>query len=395
MNSFVFVSQTFIPRSNLRKARTLLDTFTRQYRPLFPRNESDRDTKSLAALLTSSSKTFAFTIPQHGDPKLTNPVSFCYLIDRAIDELEVLVHPHSTLQELKDINDLGMFFLDVMAVPDNPSITELKSRLEKVPVKKKGYRKLFDSVSFLADYSQRLPENVREPIIHYARKMVSGFTDPNIQDIRTIEDHNRYCHRAAGLVGLQYTKILESLGIITSETRETLMPYPGLFNPGTNPANDFGMALQKTNDTKDLHEDYANETFRWPRILLEENGLESFDRLVNPANSDDLRRSYSVLKEMISKAVELFPKAMEYVSKIPEDAKGPRIFCFDTLMMSAAVLRSIDSPEFFTTKGKIGVSLGEILDIDQVVKCHVDNRMPLNRYLNHLLVDKKQSQSYG
>jgi len=86
---------------------------------------------------------------------------------------------------------------------------------------------------------------------------------------------------------------------------------------------------------------------------------------------------------------------MEYVSKIPEDAKGPRIFCFDTLMMSAAVLRSIDSPEFFTTKGKIGVSLGEILDIDQVVKCHVDNRMPLNRYLNHLLVDKKQSQSYG
>lgn len=348
----------------------------------------DEDSKKLQYLLKATSKTYAIAIPKLGQRDLVNNITFAYLVDRTIDELEVLLDIDRSRggKSPEEVKDLGDLVLDAVDKNEFSTVEKAKFALAEVPVAKKGYRILFDNIAFLSHIAQETPENVKGSIIRYARSMVKGFANPDIQEIETFSDYDRYCHRAAGLVGYQITKTLFDLGLINEDELDYLIPHPGLYKRGINPANDFALALQSVNDIKDLFDDTNSGTYRWPlQDVLVKNNISNFKQLTNPQSDTEKANSTLALTDMVNNTVSIFPGADNYIQGLPKDPYGPRNFCGFALSLSALTLREVNNGHFFEKRGKLSPSKIELADLDIVseeIARRGDSFLP---YTEHLL----------
>lgn len=310
--------------------------------------------------LPEISRTFAFTIPKlPKDVALDLGVS--YAICRVIDTVE-----DSSLENYKKAYLMNLF---LESLKDAGKVAECKTALTSVPTKHEGYRKLLGNVPDLVALFNTLPLEIQGTIIRVASKMTEGFGDENVQQINTLEDQNKYCFYAAGIVGYIITEVFGCRGYLTSKEVEEMLPL----------AKDFGLALQKVNIMKDVMDDVSEGRFYWPKDIIEKHGV-TYETL-----GKDVDKSLLVLKELVKDAKNYIKRSLDYIDRLPYEPEELRVFCGDNLMMAIATLRVIQTPELFVRPVKI--TRDEVYAIDKEVTKIVKNKESLREFAEKLILE--------
>lgn len=142
----------------------------------------------------------------------------------------------------------------------------------------------------------------QQTIIDITRRMGKGMADHIYQmSCHTIDDYDRYCHYAAGLVGYGLTDIF------VESSRE-----PNLLAQHTYLSNSMGLFLQKTNIIRDYLEDITDGRTFWPQEIWGQYA-DCLDDLKDVAN-----RKFAVacLNHMVMDALRHVPHCLEYMSLI-------------------------------------------------------------------------------
>lgn len=305
-------------------------------------------------LMPKISRTFDATLRELPDDLMRSCI-LGYSICRIIDIFE-----DSNIDE-RDRIILMNAVVSSFSSRDVEAARNLQPRLAKVPIKKKGYVELVKNFSSVVSASEILGEGTNRLISECIRHMADGLSNPTMRNIETFEDHHRYCHYAAGVVGYFITKDMHLKGYIDGASLKRLMPSDMDNKPdaGVNPAHDFATALQLTNNIKDFHDDYGNEIFRWPFQLLKARGLKYADIADPGISGRKLDRAMDILGEQIEDAKRFFPSAALWIDNIPYAVKGKSRESIEgikrswgiALALSAATLKRIYSERFFTEEG--------------------------------------------
>lgn len=253
----------------------------------------------------------------------------------------------------------------------------LQKRLAKVHQTKEGYAELMRNYSRVVGASKVLGEEIVDLIAEGGRQMADGLGNPVIQNIRTLADHHVYCHYAAAVVGYFITKDLVARGYISKEIAKKIMPSTHDNNPPvrSNPAHDFSVALQLTNNIRDFHDDFKNSISRWPLELLSESRL-TYQTLADPKIAGaKLKSAKNILFKQIEDAKTFFPGAIDWVDGLPyefenkneNDLAGIKESWATALVLSAATLRKIGTDKFFTNPDTRKLSHDNVRDLALIV----------------------------
>ena len=339
-------------------------------------------------LLSKSSRTFAYTLA-----KLPKPLSMwlgaAYLEARIEDELE-----DSDLAQA----DKRHLMKRIPGILRGGSREEILS-LEKLLVgpkqdKPEGYKELLSNIGFVQEALGEFPSAVQDIIRRYCDEMADGLSNPGIQNIQTLEDHHKYCHYAAGVIGYMVSELTREAGYFNDENVRKVMPEHSDLTIGVNTAHDFGIGLQLTNDTRDLHKDAEQGIFRYPRELVEKQGLD-YSKLVNlkESDKDELDKAYNhILVPQIEDAKKYIVSANQWIEELPFNPVGLRQSWGDALAMSAYTLRVINTPKFFYDKDFRKISREDVTSIDTKVLEIVQSKKSLLPFLEHLFI--KDAPSY-
>jgi len=339
-------------------------------------------------LMPKISRTFYLTL-QSLPEDLRRDCLVAYAFCRAIDNQE------DSRLKMKEKIDLMNETVSTFSNGDVKSARKLQRRLGAIGQKKEGYLQLMKNYSRVVGASQVLGKNVTSIIAECGRQMIDGLSNPEIQRIETLDDHHRYCHYAAGVVGYFITKDLVVRGYISSKLAKKIMPSTHDNNPfsGVNPAHDFAVALQLANNIRDYHDDYKNSIFRWPSDLLANNGL-NYEELANPRLSGrKLEKAVCVLTEQIEDAQKFFPAAAKWIDRIPYEARGKPKSALkgikkswgSALALSVATLTKINSSEFFTDPTSRKLSKEELYEVVGAVSKTVNSEGKIESLVDLLL----------
>ena len=340
-------------------------------------------------LMPKISRTFDYTIKElPEDLRKSSVVAYAFF--RAIDCVED--SPLSHESKISLMNEIVATFSDGIS-----SAEALDERLFLINPKKKQYLELLRNYSRVVNASKILDRETIALISKYGRQMADGLSNPEIQRITTLENHHRYCHYAAAVVGYFITNDMWAKGYISDELLQKLMPSTDDNNPsvGKNPAHDLAVALQLTNNIRDLHDDYIDGIYRWPSSLLSARGL-TYEDVVNPEIPlDKLRLATGVLREQIDDAKRYFPSATSWIDDIPfqvhgkngDDIKGIKKSWGSALAFSAATLRKINTEQFFKDKSCRKINRKEIRKISKAVRGEIDSRRGVRSLIYNLFED--------
>ncbi len=311
------------------------------------------DTVLLWKLFPTISRTFAFTIPQLPQD-IALDLAVGYSVCRIIDTVE-----DSTLDLDKKKKLLNLFF---SALQD--SNTELMSDFEQesknVPTSE-HYAAFLQQSSLVLRIFSSLPEQTQQGILDCAEEMIEGFTNPDVQVIDTLEDQNKYCHYAAGIVGYLITGLLVHRGYITEEKAGQLKPL----------SHDFGLALQKVNIIKDVRADYNEGRQYWPNELLKKQEI-TYEQLFS-----DHTAAMNVLHDLLRDVEHYIERSFEYIDQLPHEPQGIRIYCANNLLMAVATLHAVDTTDLFSDDADVKISRETVKKIDKKVREFVDKKKDL------------------
>jgi len=348
----------------------------------------EEDFVYIDGLMERTSRTFAYTLKKL-PVELQKHLIPAYQAYRTIDQIEDSPIPI----ELKMI--LMNEVLACFETLDMKRAKDLESRIKGVPAAKTGYRELLDNVSRVVNSFRTLPREVKDSITRHGREMADGLSNPELKRITTLEDHHRYCHYAAAVVGHLITEDLVLSGYLPKEAAHELMPFTADNNPpiGTNRAHDFGVALQLTNDIRDFPEDYAMGSPRWPTGLAEKYGIR-YERLADKTLSgEDLEKAAKVLAEQIDDAKKYVLSGIPWIEAMPykvsgkENVEGIRLSWGDALAFSAATLRAINTPLYFTDENYRKISRSEVNKIDKTMQSLIQKRIEIKPFIEHLFAE--------
>ncbi len=334
----------------------------------------------LQELLNESSRTFAFTLEKL-PRNLYMWLGAAYLGARIIDEVE-----DSYLAD-SDKKHLMKRIPGVLRGGAKEEISSLEMLLVgSKQDKPAGYKELLSNIGFVQKVLSEFPSAVQDIIRRYYDEMADGLSNPGVQNIQTLEDHHNYCHYAAGVIGYMVSKITREAGYFDDENIKRVMPNPSNRALGVNSAHDFGIGLQLTNDIRDLQKDAEQGIFRYPRELVEKQSLD-YNRLVSLKESDkeELDRAYNnILKPQIEDAKKYIISANRWIEELPFNPAGLRQAWGDTLAMSAATLRAINTPKFFYDENYRKISREEVASIDAKVLELTQSKKGLLPFFEHL-----------
>jgi phytoene/squalene synthetase len=258
-------------------------------------------------------------------------------------------------------------YLNTLSYPTPENIGEQVELFKKIKPLEKGFAKLLGKFPVFMQAFQQLPEPVRQSTIKWTTEMVNGFYMSDLQDIGSIKDYYRRAHYDAGVVGYIITDDFMHRGYISQETRDKLMPDPKSEKLGVNLANDVGVALQYANDIGDIWDDIRDGIYKWPRILLQAQGLDySSIPNLDLSSEHDRAKGNAILEELVSDAKPIIISSCKYVEEMPQDPNGLRNFLNFTIALSAMKLRN--SYGLMTPERKIPKDLGEIDQIFHKVR---------------------------
>jgi len=340
--------------------------------PGLPADFPREDVEFCGISLNKVSRSFAQVIRQL-PPSLALPVCIFYLVLRALDTVE-------------DDMDLDKFDADKVKVPimvkrRGDKTSALKGALQcKIASLRQFWTLLYperdfpmyvslagftagnvgegDEAVLLNQYDKVirvfgvLPKVHQEVIEDICRKMGNGMADYIERDLRQgtddVADYNRYCHIVAGQVGEGLSRQFAASGLESQETSTFLVKdsHIGLGSL----CSDMGLFLQKTNIIRDYLEDFVDKRAFWPKSVwgkhVKEGGLGAL------AEQSNLEDAVTCLNELVTDALSLFPKSLEYLSLI----KNQECFTFCAIpqLMAIATLSTLYSnPKVFTGVVKI------------------------------------------
>lgn len=262
-------------------------------------------------------------------------------------------------------------------------------------VSHEGYRTLMKNFSRLVKSFTLLRPELRDSFNRWALEMVDGFSDPSVnKDIRTFDDHIRYCHYAAGVVGFDMTEDLVNLGFVNKDIGLKLMPDPENMELGVNPAHDFGVGLQLINDLKDYYDDCSAGIRRWPSDLFKVQGIGYDDLAHFPVSDGNRAKGRIILEEQLAHAKPYLLASNTWIENLPKRPVGFRIAWGDALAFSAATWRVIaeGKDNYFTPEGKRKIDRKDIGCIHKTMVDLAYDKREISPFIVHLM--EKPAEEY-
>ena len=293
--------------------------------------------------LDQVSRSFAFCIKKLDSP-FRQWISLSYLLCRVLDTIE-----DSPWEDVSLRNSQYAEFESFLNQAPSPAVVSAWSAKfpKAIPESEKG---LLNQAFILFDDLHGLTEQVRQDIRETVTCMSAGmrhYASNHAQNktlrLETLAEVNRYCYFVAGIVGELLTRLF-------SEYRTDFKPGPEIWKN----AFHFGLFLQKVNLLKDQRSDEREGRYLVP------------DRTV-------------VLSSLRENAVG----AIDYITSLPQDEKGYRVFCAWSLFLGAASLPFIEQSYEQDDKSKIPRSVTEQLlaAIEEIAQDNSALRSGMEEYL--------------
>jgi farnesyl-diphosphate farnesyltransferase len=279
------------------------------------------------AALDKVSRSFAMVIRQLPD-ELRTPVCIFYLTLRGLDTIE-----------------------DDMQLPLNEKLMLLKNfhrecSKEKLSFQNIGdtedYRNLMQHYYKVARAFNRLHPKYKSVIKNICQTMGEGMADFAERKVITAADYDLYCHYVAGLVGYGLSGLFSASGYEDERLKEQL-----------HISNAMGLLLQKTNITRDYHEDMLQGRIFWQEAGWKKYAHDFSWFAQNPHHPDAL----NCLVEMVNDALRHVPDCLHYLGLL----RNEKVFCFCAIpqVMALATLAEIyANPKVFSQNVKIGKGTG-------------------------------------
>ncbi len=195
------------------------------------------------------------------------------------------------------------------------------------------------------------PKPVRTVTLRWGKEMARGMLKFQSKPIRTFADQSKYAHYVAGVVGYLFNDLLYLNKIITKR----------LHNQLKSRARRFGLALQKVNILRDVAHDVEQKRYYWPIRVMEHYEL-NYDTLLVPKNR---AKAMSVLREEIDDATEYLQAGIQYVTALPKEQLGVRLFCLIPLFMAIeSYLACVNNADVFDGQKTVKITreqVGEII----------------------------------
>jgi farnesyl-diphosphate farnesyltransferase len=195
----------------------------------------------------------------------------------------------------------------------------------------------------IACYSQ-LDQKYQQVIQSICKEMGQGMIKYLDKEIEDTDEYNEYCYYVAGLVGEGLSELFVSSG-----------KEDGLLMHSKDLQIAMGQFLQKTNIIRDIREDLDEGRSFWPRQIW-----GNYAASINDFKGSVSQRSLHGLNHMVTDALDLAPKCLEYLRIIRDP--GVFQFCAIPQVMAIATLAEVfQNPEVFKQNVKIRKGLAATL----------------------------------
>jgi len=291
--------------------------------------------------LNRVSRSFAFCI-QKLDSPLRQWTSLSYLLCRVLDTVEDSPWGNVALRS-GHYEDFESF---IRSNPKKSVVAEWSSNFpDSIP---EGEKQLLVDASLLFQDLHDLPPSVRTHLQDTVLRMSAGMRhygqDPSgALKLSDLGEVNRYCYFVAGIVGELLTRLV-------LEAHSDFKPKPDLFKN----AFHFGLFLQKVNLLKDQLTDEKEGRFLVPSRAL-----------------------------LLASLRENAQGSVDYITSLPIEEKGYRVFCAWSLFLGAASLPWIQQSFAQADSSKIPRSVTEEL-LEAIEEICQDNEALQSEILPHL-----------
>ncbi|VVB57156.1 Squalene/phytoene synthase [uncultured archaeon] len=296
-------------------------------------------------ILPRVSRSFALAIRLLPAP-VSDQTMLAYLIYRLIDTVE---DSHAKLAVKKK---LFAALLD--------SLARTRARPEELERVRAFMRSQIDC-TYEGELIERLPDvavafyaqppRVRKATLRWGREMARGMLYFQKRPIRTFADQSKYAYYVAGVVGYLFNDLLYINRIISSRLHRQLKAR----------AKRFGLALQKVNILRDVAHDVPQGRRYWPVRVMEHYEL-NYDTLLVRQNR---QKAMAVLREEIDDAMDYLHAGIQYVTALPKDQLGVRLFCLIPLFMAIeSYLACVNNSDVFDGQKTVKITreqVGEII----------------------------------
>lgn len=212
------------------------------------------------------------------------------------------------------------------------------------------YRVLLENYPKVSRTFGQLNLASKKTIIDITKRMGQGMAEFMKNDVKTIADFDLYCHYVAGLVGIGLTKLFYAF-----------KPSSVTIADNDEVSNSMGLFLQKTNITRDFHEDLFSERSFWPEEIWSTHVKSLKYLAVNPKNTE----SIETLNHMVADALRHIPDCIDYLNNV----KDKKIFNFTAvpqIMAVATLAKLYNNPKVLTGVVKVRKGLAARLLIYNV-----------------------------
>lgn len=283
--------------------------------------------------LNKVSRSFAMVIQQLPDD-LKDAICVFYLVLRALDTVE-----------------------DDMKFPEDkkwPLLREFYKKSYDPSFQLKGVGDQYDYTILLENYPKvtrvflSLHPSYQQVIADICRKMGNGMADFSQKKVHSVQDYDLYCYYVAGLVGIGLSGLFSASGteLPTLKDEQVL-------------SNSMGLFLQKTNITRDYHEDLYGDRVFWPTDIWKKyaDNLDFFHK--NPQHPS----SVACLNHMVSDALRHVPDCLAYLYML-KNKKVFRFCAIPQVMAIATLAKVYNNPQVFTENVKIRKGLAARLMLE-------------------------------
>ncbi len=211
-------------------------------------------------------------------------------------------------------------------------------------------RGLIEKLPELAAVFYEQPAPVRKATLRWGREMAGGMYRFQQKRIRTFADQNRYSYYVAGVVGYLFNDLLYHNRIISRELRTQLRSR----------ARRFGLALQKVNILRDVAHDVPAKRYYWPLGVMQRYRV-NYRTLLQPKKR---AAAMAVLREEIHDATQYLRAGIQYVTALPKEQIGVRMFCLIPLFMAIeSYIACINNTDVFESEKTVKISRAQVGDI--------------------------------
>lgn len=186
----------------------------------------------------------------------------------------------------------------------------------------------------------------------------------------SVRELERYCHYAAGVVGMMLTRLFSVHSGIDAFPADRTLLHAG---------KRFGRGLQLTNIIKDHPADLRDGRCFIPLEATRRFGLSRND-LLRPHLPEVVRRW------IVERAAAHLSVAVGYTLRIPAGAGGIRRFCLQPLMMAVLTLERVLTHPDITPDDRPKITRVQVADVidlsrridadDEAIRAWIDGRMP-------------------